>query len=343
VPEDWDPRIGEVPPTLRRRWITLAQARIPGGVRTFSLTGRDGLGVALVGGVMDEPTGHVRFDPFRVLSGRSAEDGVVPDGPHPWRDLATVDVFPCCLLMFPNYETAPVGPGARDPAMVESFVAELVAWCRTADIRGIALLFLRPDYPEFLAALRGNGFDLVAMVERCDMAITWSDFDGYLATLPRKRRFVVRRELRDIAARGVEIGERPLGDDEPELLNLRAQIVTKYGGTPDLDREAESLRHLREHFGAANVMVVEARQDGHLLCFSLVVRDGDQWTVPMSGTDYTREAASFTYFATMFYRPVELAPRLGIRSIAYGLGTVDAKRLRGCTVSTLFAAARRVD
>lgn len=340
---DWDDTVGPVPPTLRRRWITLAQARIPTGIQTFALDGEHGLSVAVVGGVLDAPTGHVRFDPYRVLSGGSVDEQVVPDGPHPWRDLDAADIFPCCLLMFPNYETAPAGPDARDPAATRAFVDALLDWCRGQGVRSVGALFLRPDYPEFLDALSGAGFTTVPMVQRCDMAVTWTDFDGYLAGLPRKRRFVVRRELRDIAAHGIVVDERPLRADEPDLLRLRAALVTKYGGVPDERREAESLHHLREHFGADNVMVVQARKGDELISFSLVIRDGDQWTVPMSGNLYDRDDAAFTYFATMFYRPAELAPALGITSIAYGLGTIEAKRLRGCTVSTLLAAARLID
>ncbi|MEU7411090.1 GNAT family N-acetyltransferase [Streptomyces sp. NPDC042638] len=344
VDEGWDDRLGgNAPATLRRRWITLAEGRIPGGARTFALPGTCGDEVALVGGVMTEPTGHVRFDPHRVLSGGSVADGVVPDGPHPWAGLPAERVFPGCLLMFPNYETAPAGPGAHDPRALHAYVAALLAWCRAEGLRSVSALFLRPDHPEFLDALAEAGFAVVPMVERCDMEVTWQDFDGYVASLPRKRRFAVRRELRDIAAADVTVTERTLRDEEPELIDLRAQLVTKYGGVPDARREAGSLRHLREHFGERNVLVVEARQRGRLLSFTLLVRDGDQWTVLMSGTDYTHPDASFTYFATMFYRPAELAPEYGIRSFAYGLGTLQAKRLRGCTVSSLSAAALLLD
>ncbi|MEV8396072.1 MULTISPECIES: hypothetical protein [unclassified Streptomyces] len=344
VADDWDEFLGAAAPvTLSRRWIMLAEGRIPGGARTLELSGDGGPSVALVGGPMDRPTGHVRFDPHRVLSGGSVDEGVAEHGPHPWQGLAPEEAFPCCLLMFPNYETAPVGPGAHDPAAVRAYVDGLVDWSREQGMRSIAALFLRPDFPEFLDALRTRGFDVVPMVDRCDMDVTWSDFDGYVAGLPRKRRFAVRRELRDIALRGVVISERAVRDQEPELVRLRAQIVTKYGGTPDAEREAGSLRHLREHFGPGNVMVVEARQGDALLSFSILVRDGARWTVLMSGTDYDRPDASFTYFATMFYRPAELAPRMGITSMAYGLGTLQAKKLRGCTVNSLSAAALLLD
>lgn len=343
VPESWDAWLGRAPVTLRRRWITLAEGRIPGGARTFGLPGPDGDRVALVGGVMDAPTGHVRFDPHRVLSGGSAADGVVADGPHPWQDVPPGDLFPSCVLMGPNYESAPAGPDARDPRVLRDWLAALLDWCHDQGIRSVSALFLRPDYPEFLDVLRAAGFAVVPMAERSDLDVTWDDLAGYIAGLRRNQRFVVRRELREVAERGVEIAERPIRAEEPDLLPLRAQLVTKYGGVPDAKREADSFRHLRDHFGPDNVWVVEARKRGALLSFAILVRDGDQWTVLMSGTDYTHSDASFTYFATVFYRPAELAPAQGITTIAYGLGTVQAKRLRGCTVSTLSAAGLVLD
>ncbi|MGY0019268.1 GNAT family N-acetyltransferase [Streptomyces sp. cg35] len=343
VPESWDDWIGRAPVTLRRRWIALAENRIPGGARTFGLPGPDGDQVALVGGVMESPTGHVRFDPQRVLSGGSVDDGVVADGPHPWQGIPAEDLFPACVLMGPNYESAPVGPGARDPEVLGEYLDAVLDWCRQEGMRSVSALFLRPDHPEFTEVLRARGFDVVPMVDRCDMDITWTDLDGYVAGLRRNRRFAVRRELREIAERGIEIGERPIGDHEPELVRLRAQLVSKYGGEVDDEREAASFRHLRDHFGPENVWIVEARKDGALLSFTMLVRDGDQWTALMSGTDYEHPDATFTYFATMFYRPAELAPEQGITTIAYGLGTVQAKRVRGCTVSTLSAAGLLLD
>ncbi|MBL7253388.1 GNAT family N-acetyltransferase [Paractinoplanes lichenicola] len=343
IPESWDGWIGSAPVTLRRRWISLADSRIPGGARTFALPGPGGDQVALVGGVMEGPTGHVRFDPQRVLSGGSVADGVVADGPHPWQGRPAEQLFPACVLMGTNYESAPVGPGARDPRVLRAYLEAQLDWCRDQGVRSVSALFLRPDYPEFLDVLREAGFTVVPMVDRSDMDVTWDDLDGYIAGLRRNQRFAVRRELREIAARGIEIRERPIEAEEPDLLPLRAQLVTKYGGVPDARREADSFRHLRDHFGPENVWIVEARKRGALLSFAMLVRDGDQWTVLMSGTDYTHPDASFTYFATVFYRPAELAPAQGITTIAYGLGTVQAKKLRGCTVSMLSAAGLLLD
>ncbi|WP_169948964.1 GNAT family N-acetyltransferase [Microbispora sp. H11081] len=342
LPDDWDERAGTAPATLSKRWINLAEGRVPGGLRTFGLYDPDGtLTMGLCGGVQDAPTGHPRFDPYAVLSGASAGPGVeiATEGPHPWKGVDPEHVFPACVVMFPNYETVPAGRDARDRFTAEEFVGALTRWTREQGIRSVVHLYLRSDRPEYLAALQSHGACLVPMAERCDMRVTWTDFDGYLATLSRNRRTAARRETREIRERGIEIRERGVRDEEPDLVRLRCNLVAKYGGVADPEREAGSLRYLRDHFGD-DLLVIEARKDGRTLAFSTFIRDGDAWTVLMNGADYDDPAASFVYFATMFYRPAELAPAVGVRTIGYGIGTIAAKRSRGCTTTTLYAAVQ---
>jgi hypothetical protein len=342
LPEDWDVQTAGVPASLTSRWTRLAEGRIAGGLRTFGLYEGDRLSVAFCGGVLDAPGDHPRFDPHMVLSGAAAgmDIALAPDGPHPWKDADPSRFFPCCLVMFPNYETAPAGPGARDPIAAGAFVAELSRWCAEQGIRSIAYLYLRSDYTEYCDVLRANGYELIPMIDRCDMRVTWSDFDGYLGTLTRNRRTSVRRERREIRSRGIVVTERRIADDESEIVRLRCKLLEKYGNTPDPEREAYSLRYLRDHFGAGDLLVIEARRGERLLGFSLFICDGDFWTVLMNGTDYDDPDASFTYFETMFYRPAELAPAAGVHTIGYGIGTIAAKRSRGCTTRTLYAAVR---
>jgi uncharacterized protein len=333
----WDDLAAGTGGSFRERWVRLAQNRVPSPLRSFVLTDGAGPHLAMIGGVMPEPTGHVRFDPHRVLSGGSAAEGVADRGPHPWRDLPAAAAFPCLLMMFPGYETAPLGPGAHDRDAAAAFLAGLREWAAAHGVRGIAFLFVRDDHPGFLAALADAGYDVTHMACRGDLDVTWADLDGYVARLPRKRRFFVRRELRELAARGVRVRDRALAEDEPDLVGLRLQLMAKYGLPGDAAREAATLATLRGRFPPGDVVVVEAVRDGRPLAFALFVRDGDSWTSLMSGADYTADEG-FTYFAVMFYRPAELAPRHGITRIVYGLGTLEAKRLRGCTMTDLWAA-----
>jgi hypothetical protein len=354
LPDDWDEQLdraeaelgASAPTSLRARWITLAQARMPRPLHTFALRcaeqDRTDLAFAITGGLLREPGDHPRFDPHMILSGQSTAVGIAPDGPHVWRAVDPPHVMPCCLLMFPNYETVPAGRSARDPGAAEAFVDRLTEWAAGAGARSVVALYVREDHPELLDALGHAGFALVPMAEQHLLPVTWADFDGYLRTLPAKRRRTIQRECRELDAAGVSIVERPLRDDEPELVRLRCNLVMKYGGVPSEPNERATFAHLRTHFGADDLLVVEARQAGTLVNFALFVRDGRQWTALLTGTAYGARGARLAYFATMYYRPAAIAPGFGVHTISYGMGAGEAKRLRGCIPRRLFAAARLI-
>jgi len=345
LPDDWDRRAAPSAPTLRASWIRLVEGRLGAPLRTFALhDGGDRLGVALCGTVLSAPGVNRRMDPYMMLTGQSRDDGLLPDGPHPWLGIPIEDLFPCLLLMFPNYETAPAGYQARVPAALAEFIAALTDWAADSGVRSLAATYLRPDCGELLDVLRAEGWLVAIMTQRCDTDVVWRDFDGYLAGFPSKRRIVIRRELRALAELDVELGERRLAAvDERELLALRCQLVGKYGGRPDAAKEAGLLDRLRAEFDAKDLLVVEAHRERRLLGFTLFVRDGEHWPALMTGSDYTNPAARLSYFATCYYRPAALAPGLGIRTISYGMGSWQAKKLRGCRLRPVHVAARRID
>lgn len=343
LPDDWDELATTGGGAFTRAWIELARGRVPGDLHTFVVRSGDDTLVALVGGVMAEQSHHVRFDPVRVLSGGSAADGVAEDGPHPWRDIDPGDLLSSAVVMFPNYETVPIGPAHDDPAALDCLLAGIEGWAATQGARSVAHLFVRGDHEPYLDALRRRDHAVVAMAERGDLDVAWDDFDGYVARLPGKRRFAVRRERRELAERGVTLRATALPDDPREHLALRAQLMAKYGVVVDPETERRSIHVLRNAFGPGDVTVIEARAcDGALLSFALIARAGASWTVLMSGTDYTHPSAGFTYFAVMFYLPAELAPGAGIERIVFGLGSLEAKRLRGCALTGLFAAGKQL-
>lgn len=342
LPPDWDIRALATVPTMRANWIALAHQRLGAGLRTFVLDGDDGrYRIAMCGALLTAPGTNRRMDPYLILSGAGGVDGLLANGPHPWRGVAVEDVFPCLLVMLPNYETAPAGYAAHDTATVDEFVREVTGWARRAGARSIAMTYLHPGFPELLKVVRRQGWFVETLTHRCDLDVTWNDFDGYLATLPSKRRVTTRREIRAVRELGVELSDRPLAaTDRCGLLALRTQLVAKYGGRADREKEAALLDRLVAGFEPENLTVVQARRNGVLLGFTLFVRDGDVWTALMTGSDYANPAARLSYFMTCFYQPAVLAPQRGIRTISLGLGSWEAKRLRGCQLRPVWVAAR---
>jgi len=245
--------------------------------------------------------------------------------------------------MLPHYEMLPVGPAAAEDTACTRLVAEIVWWARHTGVRSIAAEYLTPEARALRRALRSAGFTIAELASRCDMDVVWTDFGGYLATLPARRRVVIRRELRALDERGIQIVARGLRPEEDELLALRCQLVEKYGGQPHPAKEQGMLDRLRSEFRAGEVTVFAASRGDRMLGFSLFVQEGVHWVPLLTGSDYGDQDARFTYFATLFYRPCAEAAGRGVTKISFGLGSWEAKRLRGCYLSPLQGAAALVD
>jgi predicted N-acyltransferase len=332
-----------VPVTGSERWIRFAPRRLPGEQVTVVLSEDGDARVAIYGAIMTRPSPNDRIDPFSIFSGASAHQGLAVRGPHPWHGLRAEQVYPCLLLMLPHYESFPVGPGAVHPETCDALVQAVLDWAAGQGIRSIAYEYLTPESEPLIAALRRAGWPVTELAGRCDLAVTWPDFDGYLARLSKHRRVEVRRELRALAGRGIGIQVRCLADAEPEMIDLRCQLVAKYGGNPDPEKEEGVLRRIRSIFSPEDVTVIMAERDGQALGCGVFIQDADTWVPVLTGADYGSPRHRLTYFSTIFYTPAGMAPGLGVKKIPYGLGSWEAKRLRGCDVNALFGAALVID
>jgi hypothetical protein len=343
VPARWDELVEATPgghsATATRRWLRLAPKRLPGSAVTFIHEGPGGNLIGIAGSVMEQPSLNSRIDPLSIFSGASAYQGLAVDGPHPWRDLGPGDVFPCLLLMFPHYELFAVGGGAGRDDTCRSLVRAILNWAEGEGMRSLAVEYMTPHSPALAGALREAGADLVRFADTCDLEVAWRDFDGYLGTLPARRRKEIRRELRTLSERKIEINVRRPGPDEPALIGLRGQLVSKYGSVPDPAKDSAMLRRVLQEFPLEQLTVVEALRDGRPLGFGLFVQEGSEWIPIMTGADYADPYSRLTYFASLFYKPCALAPELGVRTVRYGLGSWEAKRLRGCRMVPLSGAA----
>jgi hypothetical protein len=344
LPADWDSYAGSGPAAGRGRWIRFGQSWFPGPYQTFAL--RDDLGgcrVAMGGTVLPRPAAVPRRDAFHILTGATAHLGLFADGGHPWpAELDPAAVHPCLTLFYPNYMAFPVGTGAAEPQALREFTAELVAWARAEGIASVALLYLTKDAEPLLAELAAAGFTTAPLGERCDMPVSWQDFDGYLRALPKKYRDEAKREINRMHDRGLVTGQRSLAADEPELLDLRCALIEKYDGSVRRADQAAIFDGIREHVAADDITVFTVSSGDRLLSFSLFIQDGPEWTVMLIGSDYTHPDAAYGYFSCMFYQPVALAPARGVELLAYGYGTLDAKRRRGCHLYPYYAAELRL-
>ncbi|PJJ54091.1 acetyltransferase (GNAT) family protein [Mumia flava] len=169
--------------------------------------------------------------------------------------------------------------------------------------------------------------------EKAVLPIDWNDFAGYLAALPRKRRWQVRQERLAFAEGGTEVRDEPLAAVAVTLAPLLAQTQRRHGEAVDPAAAEFYLTMLAMTPGAVTRALVGYRK-GEPVAFSAVVRCADTWTVRAVGRDYAAPDHA-EYFNLTYYEPIARAAASGARAIDFGVGSLAAKRFRGCRLQPL--------
>lgn len=337
VPDHWDERYAEAPVFAGRRWTDLGSVWYPGELRTFESSDAS---LAIAGTVIETPLSAARRCPWSICSGAMSDQGFAEEGPHPWSGLGPDEVSPCLFLMFPYYLGDIVGRDARNPAALDAFISDCENWARENKCRSVAFMY-GTDVPEQTVALARAGYDRVTITQRSEMRISWSGWDGYLASLPKKRQRSVRKEMAAMEAAGVVLAEEPLPEDTRELVEQRCNLLRKYGALNSVDDETAMVERVAALRPRDTLTMMTARHEGALTSYMVFVRDGRQWTPILAGSDYSAESSN-CYFGTAFYLPASIAAERGVDVIDYGAGAVQVKRLRGCDVSDQVAHVRRI-
>ncbi len=191
---------------------------------------------------------------------------------------------------------------------------------------------LDPAQAEWLAEIAREA-TAVATREKAILPVEWDDFSGYLAALPRKRRWQVRQERRAMAESGIEVREESLEDVAIDLAPLLAQTQRRHGEVGDPDGAQFYLTMLAMTPGAETRALV-GYSAGAPVAFSVVLRRGGMWAVRAFGRDYAVPDHS-EYFNLTYYEPIARAAVAGGEAIDFGVGSLPAKRFRGCRLQPL--------
>jgi hypothetical protein len=197
-----------------------------------------------------------------------------------------------------------------------------------------AFLYVDEEDALLRRVLARRGYRSFVSGEVSMLRIPPEGFGGYLDALGGHRRRRVLAERRRCAAADVNLGIEPLSAALiPRLAQLETWLYQKYG-----------LRHWRPEMSvralscildvlADTALVCLARAGGDIRGFGLILPFRDTWYVHRSGFDYAYQGTLPLYFATLFYHPVEMAARHGVTTLAFGTGSADTKRSRGCRAS----------
>ena len=140
-------------------------------------------------------------------------------------------------------------------------------------------------------------------------------------------------------------GVQRLSDTSIEsLAHLEAGLLVKYG-IPNSTSNLEAIMRQTQSVFAEDALVCIAHDaSGVVRGFVMILAQDDVWHVRQVGFDYGFQAREklAMYFELMFYSLINPAVKHGVREIHYGLGSVEAKKSRGCTSSVQHGFVRAI-
>lgn len=220
-------------------------------------------------------------------------------------------------------------------ADVDALLATAEDLARRAGMRSVGMLYVDETETVLAERLHARGYLDGVTGSFSTLTLPAGGFDGYLRSLPSKRRISVGAERRRIREAGVEVRRLSLAEvDLDRLATLEAALLEKY----DITARPAQLRPLLQETGdvfGADAFVMTLSAEGELRGFVLVLGRGRHWLARQTGYDYDyqRRTRLPLYFEVVYYALIEAAGAAGVEAIHYGLGSVEAKRSRGCTTS----------
>lgn len=220
--------------------------------------------------------------------------------------------------------------GDRDPAAMGALLDDLDDAARDWDCPVVAVPHV-PDGDPLADLLTERGYVGAAVLAQTELAVTWPDFDSYVATLPKRRRNKVRRERREFADAGMVVRTDKLAGRGAELAALHAEQLQRYGHDIGEELLRGLIDRIERHLAPWCHLLV-AERAGTLEAFALCYAHSGELHVKMTGfSAYAQD--HFGYFAMTYYEVVEHALRNGLHTVVFGPLTYEAKVARGCRLA----------
>ncbi|MEA2494421.1 MAG: hypothetical protein QOJ29_2332 [Thermoleophilaceae bacterium] len=238
-----------------------------------------------------------------------------------------------------GFQTHLLGPGGEPSiAAVEDLVSSLRRRSSSADgveqRPCVAMFLTTPD----VVRLRAAGVTTEPVILDADAWIPLPEggWPAWLESLSGNRRKTVRREDRRFREAGYAVTHMPLAECVEQLGDLAASTLAKYGHSTTPENELRSLRRVVDCLDERATVAVCSLPDGELLGFCLYYLWGDSLFPRWVGFDYDRLLGTAEYFNLAYYSLVKLADEHGVRRLHVGVGSPEAKALRGAQLQPLW-------
>jgi predicted N-acyltransferase len=150
--------------------------------------------------------------------------------------------------------------------------------------------------------------------------IEWSDFEGYLAHLNKKRRYNIRRNMRLGKELGIEITFHPTVMDVGKAISLHRNVNQQHRAPTE-----PWMKSAFEHTDMVDSVWLAAMVDGQLVGCELMLGDQRTWLVTGLGLDYS---VDYAYFL-LGYADIQRAIEMGARVLRWGSLAYKVKRRLG--------------
>jgi predicted N-acyltransferase len=152
------------------------------------------------------------------------------------------------------------------------------------------------------------------------LAITWRDFDSYLAQLSKKRRYNVRRNYRLVAEEGIVVKQYPAVMKLDKAMELHRNVNGRYKASTDL-----WMRAAMANADMVDAVWLAAEKEGQLVGCELMLGDRGTWLVTGLGLDHS---VSNVYFV-LGYEDIRYAIEHNAHALRWGSETYDVKKRLG--------------
>lgn len=188
--------------------------------------------------------------------------------------------------------------------------------------------------PGLTAALAELGFTEFKGHQRAFLELVGNSYDDYLASLSKGKRMNARRDRRLFTGTGQQIsfatGPAAAGED---LIQLQGGNRVKYGLVRD-DPELRIRHSALLSYAGDDGLVIRSYRGSACTGFSMFCRLGSTLYALCVGFDETDDKIS-PYFECLFHAVIEWSYANGIKDIDYGIGSAQAKAMRGCRMVDL--------
>lgn len=340
----WDALLGVDDCYLSAPWLDIVESTAGVPMR-YLLARRGGRPVAgLATALLDTSAPWLLGRPDTLLE-HCADEGM-PGAAGLLADLPAADVLMPSLVCGGRHlgRTRIVGTAEATGADLVDLLDEAERIARAHAARSVGFLYVDERDESLRGLLERRGYRRHESARYCWLSLRGGGFDGYVNTLSAHRRRRVLAERRRVVAAGVDVQVEPFTSSMiARLAGLETMLFTKYGMREwKPERSAELLGRVHEVFGDRAVVSV-ARAAGEIRGFGLLLRFGDQWFAHRTGFDYEFQRKLPLYYEVLYYRPAEVAEDHGVRAIHYGIGSTEAKVLRGCASVAQYSYLRTLE